>query len=136
MRRFIDQPGVNFVDSRGLHLLNYEDKAVLRAKKVNGLGQHTNYPTQQQQDFNDEMPLPGLPESAVRLIAGYQLDPIGASIERVMIVRRIGGDVVWTAQVVPAAEGQVAWHDITPDRIPGTGRTDFDARAARARRRR
>lgn len=133
MRRFMDTPGVHFLDVRGLHLLNFRDQALLRVKKVNALGRHANFPTLQQQDYDDEMPLLDLPESAVRLTAGYQLDAVGAAIERVMIARQIGKDVVWTAQIV-ANDAQIAWVDITPERIPGTSYTDFDA--ARARRRR
>ncbi|MCK1496967.1 hypothetical protein IVB20_07565 [Bradyrhizobium sp. 188] len=131
MDRFDGTPGVNFLDRRGLHLLNYRDQALIRVKKVNGLGQHANYQTLQQQDYDDEMPLLDLPEAAVRLYAGYQMDAAGAAIERVMIVRQIGKDVIWTAQVT-ATEAQAAWVDITPERIPDTGRTDFEA--ARARR--
>lgn len=127
-------PGVKFLNSRGLHVLNFRDQVVLRLKQVDGLGLHSNVATGQQQDYDDGQPIPDLPPCAIRLYAGYQMDAAGLGIERVMIVRQIGSEVFWTAQIVVIDDAAV-WTDITPRRLGGTERTDFDAQKARRRRR-
>lgn len=128
-----DLPGLNVIDVRGLKVLNYLDKVVFRLKNVNSEGRHSNNDTQQQRDFDDQRPLEGLPDAAIRLVAGYQLDESGSSLERIMIARRIGRNVAWTAQVSIIDEA-VEWEDITPQRFTGTGGIDFDAQNARGRR--
>jgi len=128
-----DTPGLKVLDVRGLKVLNYFDKIVFRLKNVNAEGRHSNNDTQQQRDFDDQLPLEGLPDAAIRLIAGYQLDEAGLSLERIMIARKIGRNVVWTAQVSVIDEA-VEWEDITPQRFTGTGAVDFNAQNARGRR--
>lgn len=131
-RHFEDAiPGVKFLNVNNLHVLNFRDQAVLRLKQVDRLGRHSNVDTGQQRDYNDALPITGLPDRAARLYAGYQMDEAGLGIERVMIVRQVGNDIAWTAQV-NVIEEVVSWTDITPRRFTGTERTDFDA--ARARR--
>src|SRR5690606_26594792 len=71
--------GVAFLNVRGLHLLNYMDRVVVRIKKVRANGQHSNYQTKQQRDYDRQEPIPGLPAPARRLTAGYQLDPSGST---------------------------------------------------------
>jgi hypothetical protein len=125
--------GLNAIRLRGLAVLNYQDRALARFKKVNARGRHSNYQTKQQQDYDDQKTLPGIPEPAFRLTAGYQLDAIGSSLERIMIARPLGRTVLWTAQVT-LIEGVAAWQDITPQRFGGMDGSDFDADTARARR--
>src|SRR5262245_44195774 len=117
---------------RGLNVLNYDDKALIRFKKVSANGKHRNYQTKQQQRYDDQLPLPGIPEPAFRLTAGYQLDATGSALERIMIARPIGKSIFWAAQVT-MNEGVVAWVDITPRRFTGTEGSDFDAGRARGR---
>ncbi len=133
VRYFDGMKGVNFLNIRGLFVLNYLDLVVLRWKKVKPSGRHRNYPTQQQRDYDDQLPLPDLPEAAKRLTAGYQLDAGGTAIERVMIARPRGRSVDWTAQII-IVNDEAKWIDITPPRFAGTERTDFDAERARRRR--
>lgn len=128
-----DTPGLNVLDVRGLKVLNYLDKVVFRLKNVNAEGKHSNNDTQQQRDFDDQLPLEGLPDAAIRLVAGYQLDEAGLSLERIMVARRIGRNVVWTAQISVIDEA-VEWEDITPQRFTGTDAIDFDPQTARGRR--
>lgn len=119
---------------RGLHVLNYRDKALARLKKVKPNGKHSNYQTRQQQDYDDQKTIPGIPEPAFRLTAGYQLDISGSHLERIMIARPIGRNIFWTAQVL-MVDSVAQWEDITPDRFTGTHGIDFDAERARGRRR-
>jgi hypothetical protein len=123
------RPGVTLLNVRGLKLLNYFDRYVLRFKQVNKAGLHHNYPTDQQNDFDQNVTLPELPPEAIRLTSGYQLSAAGDSIERVMIARILGKSALWLSQInVIAAEP--VWEDITPARFAGTARVD-----ARFRRR-
>lgn len=128
-------PGCTFRNSRGMHVLIYRDLAVIRLKQVDARGRHANVQTGQQQSFDDDIDIIGLPEKAVRLYAGYQMNEAGFGIERIMIVRQLGRDILWTAQV-NVAEEAATWMNITQPRFQETGRTDFDVARARNRRRR
>jgi hypothetical protein len=120
-----DEPGCHFLAVRGLEVLNYLDLAVLRFKKVNGAGRWRNYQTQQQQDFDRQLPLAGLPRAAVRLVIGYEPDTAFTAVERVIVARPLANTVRWTSQIV-AVDDAASWTDITPARIAGTERVDFE----------
>lgn len=113
-RELSEQPGFHFLTVRGLHVLNIQDRIVLRAKRVNENGIHVNNPTKQQRDFDRHQPLPGLPPEAVRLVVGYQLDPAFSKVERVIIRNPQSG---WLSQIVLVDE-VYAWEDITPAQLP------------------
>jgi hypothetical protein len=125
--------GLHPLRVNGLVVLNYRDQAIARFKKVNSQGKHSNYQTQQQQDYDDQKTIPGLPEPAYRLTAGYLLDASGTGLERIMIARPLGQTIFWTAQVT-IIEGVANWEDITPRRLGETEGSDFDADKARGRR--
>jgi hypothetical protein len=122
--RYSDVPGCNLLEVRGLKLLNFWDQVVLRFKKVDGSGRHQNFPTPQQNDFDDQMPLPNLPAEAIRLTSGYQLDGSGEFIERKIVARVRRKDVLWAAQV-NVEEEEVSWVDISPRRFAGMDRFEF-----------
>jgi hypothetical protein len=128
IRRFDGVPGCHILDINGFKVLNYRDLAVVRFKKVDAAGRHHNYQTEQQRDFDDQEPLPGLPAEAVRLTSGYQLDVSGQAIERIIIARPISQSIMWTAQV-NVIEDHATWIDITPRRLAGTERFDYRGRA-------
>lgn len=125
--------GLNSLKVRGLHVLNYRDQALARFKKVKPNGKHSNYQTKQQQDYDDQKSFPGFPEPAFRLTAGYHLDASGSYLERIMIARPLGRNILWTAQV-SIIDGLAHWEDITPKKFAGTQASDFDAEKARKRR--
>jgi hypothetical protein len=132
MRRFDGIGGCHILNVNGLKVLNYRDLAVFRFKKVDAAGRHSNYQTEQQRDFDDQLPLPGLPAEAVRLTSGYQLDLSGQEIERIIVARPFGSSIMWTVQVNVINE-RPAWIDITPRRLAGTERFDYRGRAGRRR---
>jgi hypothetical protein len=135
VRRFDGRRGCTLKDIRGLKVLLWQDRQVWRFKKLDRFGRHSNYQTSQQEDFDDQWPLEGIPERASRLTSGYMLDPSGSTIERIAVSRVLGRNVIWVAQTVLLEDG-LEVRDITPARIPGTDRTDFDPVRARQRRRR
>src|SRR4051812_28046735 len=99
VRRFDRRAGCTLLNVRKLKVLNYRDLLVFRFKKVNSEGRHHNYQTKQQRDFDDQLPLPGIPAAATRLTSGYQPDAIGDVIERIIISRPMGQQTTWAAQV-------------------------------------
>lgn len=132
-RRFDGRPGCVVRDVRGLKVLLHKDTQVWRFKKVDRTGRHSNYPTPQQDDFDDQLPLPGMPENAARLTSGYMLDASGEALERIVVSRVLGRNVLWVAQTV-MVDGILKVRDITPSRLQGTEPVDFDAIRARQRR--
>ncbi len=126
--------GLHALKVRGLHVANYRDQILIRFKKVSTSGKHANYQTKQQQDYDDQKPLKGFPDPAIRLTAGYQLDLSGSVLERIMIARPIGRNILWTSQVT-VFDSAASWVDITPQRLTGTGAIDFDVEKVRRRRR-
>jgi hypothetical protein len=125
---------MSIINVRGMVVANYLDVALFRFKKVNGDGKHSNYQTKQQQDYDDQLAFNELPDPAVRLTVGYELDVAGIGLNRIMIARPIGRSIFWTAQVTLIDPSSAAWQDITPDRFPGTDDSDFDVERARRRR--
>jgi len=126
-RRFAGRKRCKLIRMRGLNLLLHRDELVFRFKKVDGAGRHRNYQTQQQEDFDDQLPLPELPPEAVRLTSGYQPDFAGQSIERIIVARPIRRSIAWAAQV-NVTDGAASWVDITPARLPGTEHMDYRGR--------
>jgi hypothetical protein len=113
-REFGEMSGFHLLNMRGLNILNIGDQVVVRAKRVDANGLHVNNPTQQQKDFDRQIPLAGLPPEAVRVVIGYELDPAYSTVERV-IVRHTMGD--WVSQIVTLDDAYL-WEDITPARLP------------------
>jgi len=116
-REFGEVPGLHLLNIRGLNVLNIADKVVVRAKRVDANGRHVNNLTDQQRDFDRQLPLIGLPPAAVRVVMGYELDLAYSTVERV-IVRHTMGD--WISQIVSVDE-EYHWEDITPVRLPLQG---------------
>lgn len=103
------------LDVRGLKVWLVEDKAVIRFKKHDEDGKSRNYPTKQAQDFDKGITLPGLPPPAVRLSAGYLVDPTATVYIRTQIARPLATIVDWCAGIVPAdesREGERRWYDV------------------------
>lgn len=98
----------------GLRVLNISDTLVLRFKKVDENGRHRNAETKQQQRFDAQLPLEGLPDPAIRLVVGYQPDEAFSDVERVIIRCP---KTSWAAQVV-ICEETPNWSDITPRQFP------------------
>ena len=116
-RELGDVPGFHFLKVNGLHVLNIQDRVVLRAKRVNANGRHVNNQTAQQRKFDRQMPIPGLPPEAVRVVVGYHLDPAFSEVERVIVRSPRAG---WAAQVV-SVDDAFSWEDITPAQLPLSG---------------
>ena len=108
--------GLKIIDVKGLTLANFRDQAVFRLKKVNAEGRHANIPTDQQLDFEEQIPFREFPDEAFRLVIGYEPDATETYIERIMVVRQIGNHIYWTAQV-NIMDKAATWQDATPPRL-------------------
>lgn len=120
-RRFGGRPGFALVRIKGLNVLVDGDRAVWRFKRVDSRGRHSNYQTPQQKAFDDQEPFPEIPPPAVRLTSGYQPDPSGQYIERIVVARPLGTSVQWAAQV-NVVDNVATWTEITPRRFAGMDR--------------
>jgi hypothetical protein len=116
-REFGERSGFHLLNVRNLKILNIGDQVVVRAKRVDANGHHVNNRTQQQKDFDNQLPLEGLPPAAVRLVIGYELDPAYSTVERVIVRHTMGH---WVSQIV-SFEDEYEWEDITPARLPLRG---------------
>ena len=111
-----DRSGIIQKEVRGLKVWIIGAVAVLRFKKMGEDGRTRNYPTKQAKDFDRQLPLPGLPEPAIRLTAGYWLDETQTQFIRAQIARPLAPGVIdWCAAIVPPSEpGKPAtWQDVT-----------------------
>jgi hypothetical protein len=122
-REFSEVEGATILDCKGLKVLNLGDKLVLRFKQVDEDGRHQNHTSRQQERFDRQLPLPGLPPEATRLTLGYEADPAFAEIIRVSVGCPLGHKSLplWLAQINVMDE-HASWEDITPARLPGTER--------------
>lgn len=117
-RRWIDRAGVVPVDIRGLKVWLIGSGAVLRFKKMDEEGRARTYPTRQARAYDRGSAFQELPPPAVRLTAGYLLNPTGTEITRVQIAKPDGGGVQWCVAINPPGAA-VRWEVV--HRRFGTG---------------
>jgi hypothetical protein len=117
---FAETAGIALLEVRGLQLMNVGDKVVCRFKKVDGGGHSVSHPSQQQEDFDRQLSIPGLPAAATRLTFGYQPDAAFSAVERILVSCQMGRTIVWCSQI-NTIDTVAAWEDITPRRLDGTG---------------
>jgi hypothetical protein len=111
---FLDEPGFHFLEVRNLKVLNIKDQILIRTKKVDANGRHSNNDTAQQRAYDSQEALPRLPPEAARVVMGYQPDAAFSCVERVTVRRPRGN---WVSQVVDE-DAPRRWIDITPVELP------------------
>ena len=119
-RLWADRRGIVPHEVRGLKVWIIGGSAVvLRFKKMDEDGRTRNYPTKQAKNFDRQLPLPGLPQPAIRLTAGYWLDETQTEFIRAQIARPLApGMTAWCAAIVPpSAPGEAAtWQEVTREK--------------------
>jgi hypothetical protein len=101
--QFEGKSGVTIDDKLGFLFLNIENLLLMRFKKLNTASQASNIPTIQQDIYNLQLELPGIPNSAARISAGYLLDKIQATIKDIRVafpVGRRGRKVLWSFSIL------------------------------------
>jgi hypothetical protein len=121
-RRWLDRDGIMPKEISGLKVWLIGGGAVLRLKMMGEDGSSRNYPTKQTRDFDRGIPLPGLPDPAIRITAGYLLDATQSQFIRTQIAKPRGRGVEWCVAIVPAdgTGGVASWVDVTRQKILGT----------------
>src|SRR5260221_1512051 len=82
-RLFAGRAGVRIDEGRGFLALGFGERVAVRVKKLNGAMRPSHMPTEQAHSFAHQLSLFG--EDATNLIAGYQLDPLGVTLEHIAI---------------------------------------------------
>lgn len=108
---FADVPGVTVSQKRGFLVIVFGDRAVVRFKKLKKNLLPSSARTHQQELFAAQEELPGLPQPATYLNAGYVLDETQLEITRIVLSCVEDTDLVWSLDldldlidvVVPAA---------------------------------
>jgi len=114
-QEFSEEPGFQFRELEGrLNVLLIRDALVMRVKKVDANGRWRNHKSKQQAKFDGQLPLPGLPPEATRVVLGYHPDAVFSCVERV-ILRPARG--TWVSQIVEDGAAY-EWVDITPKSLP------------------
>lgn len=114
-KRWSDQDGIIPDEIKGLKFWIIGTTAVLRFKKMDEDGRSRNYPTKQAKAFDHQTWLPGFPDPAIRLTAGYLLDETQTQFIRAQIARPRGKQIEWCAAIVPppVPGAPVIWQDVT-----------------------
>lgn len=111
-----DKPGVVFKIIKNLKVWIIGERATIRFKKMDEDGRWSNAPSQQQRDFDRQLPLPGIPFPPLNLVVGYWPNALGTDVERVQVARPCGKAIDWCAAIVPTSDriiGQPRWIDVT-----------------------
>jgi hypothetical protein len=119
-------PGVTLLEERGLLLLGIDSVLLVRFKKLRKKDLRSgNYPTRRQIDYYAQQDLPGIPK-AVRVTAGYVLDPTGSCIAEFEITCSVGidRDPIWH---FPIPNEQVVQHPAAQE-LPSQTRTRVKAK--------
>ena len=101
--QFEGKSGVTIDDKPGFLLLNIENLLLIRFKKLNTASQGNNIPTIQQNIYNLQLELPGIPNSAARITIGYLLDKVQTAIKDIRVtfpVGRRGKKVLWSFSIL------------------------------------
>jgi hypothetical protein len=105
---FANRPGINIREVRGFLELSFKDQCVVRFKKLDRKYRAKGIPTRQQMRWNfnelaeerlSQMELPfGFPLTA-KLIAGYTLDSLAVSVDKVLVTRPGKKAVQWHFEI-------------------------------------
>jgi len=100
-RAFMDVPGVRVGSDRGFLTIIFGSELVLRFKKLKPNLEWSGIPTRQQQLFESQEEIPGLPSRATFLVAGYVLDATGTQVVRLVISCRDETRLLWSHELEP-----------------------------------
>jgi len=102
---FLGKPGISMSKKCGFLVMGIDEEINLRFKKVDSRLRHSNIPTTQQQHFDLQMPIPGLPAKAPTVIVGYLLDVSQSDIQNIVITFRCQGQLIWHFSIFEEQDG-------------------------------
>jgi hypothetical protein len=97
---------VEIIEKRGLFLLGFAGRIILRFKKLRANRLCSNVPTNQQLRFSLQLELPGIP-LATRLNVGYMLDIAQTGIDSILVTLQSGREVLWDFPVLQGTQPSV-----------------------------
>jgi len=99
--RFAGVEGIEVFEDPGYPVFfKFEDRALLRFKKLSRRLETSNYPTQRQVRLqNQQLDLPGMPPALTHVALGYCLDTAGESIEHIAMVCWRNGNLEWSLRL-------------------------------------
>ncbi len=104
-----DHPEVVLADVHGFLTLTIKDRVVLRFKKYRSDSLRTSgIRNAQQQRFELQMQLPGMPPQATKLVAGYLLDELQTSISLMAVTCVDGPSLEWALDITVEADQEAA----------------------------
>lgn len=104
-----DYPDVVLADDHGFLTLTIKDRVVLRFKKYRNDSLRTSgIRTAQQQRFELQMQLPGMPSQATKIVAGYLLDEFQTSISLMAVTCVDGPSLEWALDITGEADQEEA----------------------------
>jgi len=102
---FTGDTDVIIADDHGFLTLTIKQRVVLRFKKFRNDSLRTSgIPTAQQQRFELQLQLPGMPPEATKLVAGYLLDEYQTSIALMAVTCIDGPSLEWALDISDEAE--------------------------------
>ncbi|MFC6015537.1 hypothetical protein ACFP2T_04915 [Plantactinospora solaniradicis] len=108
------------------------ERMLLRFKKHSRALLSRNYPTRIQVRLDRQGFLDGMPQLA-HVTCGYVLDRVEASIEKVVLVRKVAGQVEWAIDLRELAAGVLAPVAPILPSLPGSGAAEIAALPSIAR---
>ena len=95
--KFGNDAGIVFSKDQSQRYIVVDEKAIIRFKLFNNQLHTSNYPTNHQQDWKLQIPMPGLPPCA-RLNYGYRMDITGIKIRDAFVILPQGSINEWVWQ--------------------------------------
>jgi len=109
-----------------------QDRILMRLKKHDREMFSRNYPTSAQVRLDAQGHLDGLPQLP-HVTCGYILDKVEAGIEKIIMVRKVAGQIEWSIDLRELASGVLAPVKPLLPNLPGTGASEIAALPSIAR---
>jgi len=113
-RVFADDPTVSKYERFGVLWLNIQGKVVVRFKLLDKDRHAHNLATNRQRELSAQRELPDMPEEALRLTAGYQLDRSEAGINAILVTCYVGKTEIWWFDTSKLAQQPQLFPDVVP----------------------
>lgn len=116
----------------GVVLLDIEQRAIIRFKKLDDDSLPRNYPTTAAKDWDMGEDLPGIPSSPQRLTLGYRLNRLQTAIQSVLVSNTLAGRLLYDIILDEPDEGIIVLPD-SGSGSPSSNRTQRVQRRVRIR---
>ncbi len=98
-RRFQDILNVHLSEKAGFLAVIFENKVVVRFKKLNERGKFSLSKTRQSELFMAQLGIPGIGDAPTKLIGGYMLDQLQVAILDVRLICPRSRDIEWSMSI-------------------------------------